>query len=353
MSAPTNFRIQHAFQFGLLGGLGVLTAIAIGNAAISLAGIITSIITALFITLGLEPLIQVIQRRVKKRSYAISIVVLGILALVLTMALVILPPLVNQASSFIVQLPTLLTDFLKLPWVQSADANLGGAISSALNTTGAYLVDSKNWPNLLGGVVQIGMTLFNGVIGAMTVFILTLYFMAALPSIKKVGINLVAKSKRDRVGGLVEKVINSIGRYVMGQVLVASINASVVFTTMLIAGVEFSVVLAFVDFLLVLVPIIGAMAGWSIVVLVTLASKSMMTAGIVAAVLAVYLQVEAYIIGPKIMTKTVNVPGSLIVVAALAGGSLLGVLGSLLAIPMAATLLLIIREVWVPKQDLK
>jgi len=353
MAEPTNFRVQHAFQFGLLGGIGVLTAIALGNAAISLAGIITSIITALFITLGLEPLIQVIQKRVKKRSYAITLVVLGLLTLVATVALVILPPLVTQASSLLVQLPALLTDFLKLPWVQSADANLGGAISSALNTTGEYLIDSKNWPNLLGGVVQVGITLFNGVIGAMTVFILTLYFMAALPSIKKVGISLVSQSRRERVGGLVEKVINSIGRYVMGQVLVASINASVVFTTMLIAGVEFSVVLAFVDFLLVLVPIIGAMAGWTIVVLVTLASKSLMTAAIVAAVLAVYLQVEAYIIGPKIMTKTVNVPGSLIVVAALAGGSLLGVLGSLLAIPMAATLLLIIREVWVPRQDLR
>jgi predicted PurR-regulated permease PerM len=353
MSEPTNFRIQHAFQFGLLGGIGVLTAIALGNAAISLAGIITSIITALFITLGLEPLIQVIQKRVKKRSYAITIVVLGLLTLVATIALVILPPLITQASSLLVQLPTLLTDFLKLPWVQSADANLGGAISSALNTTGAYLIDSKNWPNLLGGVVQVGISLFNGAIGAMTVFILTLYFMAALPGIKKVGISLVSQSKRDRVAGLVEKVIDSIGRYVMGQVLVASINASVVFTTMLIAGVEFSVVLAFVDFLLVLVPIIGAMAGWTIVVLVTLASKSLMTAAIVAAVLAVYLQVEAYIIGPKIMTKTVNVPGSLIVVAALAGGSLLGILGSLLAIPMAATLLLIIREVWVPRQDLR
>lgn len=353
MPEPTNFRIQHAFQFGLLGGIGVLTAIALGNAAISLAGIITSIITALFITLGLEPLIQVIQKRVKKRSYAITIVVLGLLTLVATIALVILPPLITQASSLLVQLPTLLTDFLKLPWVQSADANLGGAISSALNTTGAYLIDSKNWPNLLGGVVQVGISLFNGAIGAMTVFILTLYFMAALPGIKKVGISLVSQSKRDRVAGLVEKVIDSIGRYVMGQVLVASINASVVFTTMLIAGVEFSVVLAFVDFLLVLVPIIGAMAGWTIVVLVTLASKSLMTAAIVAAVLAVYLQVEAYIIGPKIMTKTVNVPGSLIVVAALAGGSLLGILGSLLAIPMAATLLLIIREVWVPRQDLR
>jgi predicted PurR-regulated permease PerM len=353
MSEPTNFRIQHAFQFGLLGGIGVLTAIALGNAAISLAGIITSIITALFITLGLEPLIQVIQKRVKKRSYAITIVVLGLLTLVATIALVILPPLITQASSLLVQLPTLLTDFLKLPWVQSADANLGGAISSALNTTGAYLIDSKNWPNLLGGVVQVGISLFNGAIGAMTVFILTLYFMAALPGIKKVGISLVSQSKRDRVAGLVEKVIDSIGRYVMGQVLVASINASVVFTTMLIAGVEFSIVLAFVDFLLVLVPIIGAMAGWTIVVLVTLASKSLMTAAIVAAVLAVYLQVEAYIIGPKIMTKTVNVPGSLIVVAALAGGSLLGILGSLLAIPMAATLLLIIREVWVPRQDLR
>lgn len=353
MSAPSNLRIQHAFQFGLLGGLGVLTAIAIGNAAISLAGIITSIITALFITLGLEPLIQVIQKRVHKRSYAITIVVLALLTLVATVILLILPPLFSQATSFTVQLPALLRDFLTLPWVQSADQNLGGAISSALNSTGAYLVDSKNWPNLLGGVVQVGITLFNGVIGAMTVFILTLYFMAALPSIKKVGINLVSKSKRERVGSLVDQVITSIGRYVMGQVLVASINASVVFITMLIAGVEFSVVLAFVDFLLVLIPIIGAMAGWTIVVLVTLASKSITTAVIVAVCLAIYLQIEAYVIGPKIMTKTVNVPGSLIVVAALAGGSLLGVLGSLLAIPMAATLLLIIREVWVPHQDLK
>jgi len=353
MSAPTNFRVQHAFQLGLLGGLGVLTAVAIGNAAISLAGIITSIITALFITLGLEPLIQVLQKRVKKRSYAITIVVLGLLSLVATVVLVILPPLISQASTFIVQLPGLLRDFSNLPWIQSADQNLGGAISSALDSTSAYLVDSKNWPNLLGGVVQVGITLFNGVIGAMTVGILTLYFMAALPSIKKVGINLVAKSKRERVSGLVDQVITSIGRYVMGQVVVASINASVVFITMLIAGVEFSVVLAFVDFLLVLVPIIGSMAGWSIVVVVTLASSSLQTAVIVAIFLAVYLQIEAYIIGPNIMTKTVNVPGSLIVVAALAGGSLLGVLGSLLAIPMAATLLLIIREVWVPHQDLK
>jgi predicted PurR-regulated permease PerM len=353
MSTPTNFRIQHAFQFGLLGGLGVLTAIAIGNAAISLAGIITSIITALFITLGLEPLIQALQKRVKKRSYAITIVILGLLALFTTVIMVILPPLITQTGHFVVQLPALLTDFLNLPLVQSADTNLGGAISSALNTTGAYLVDSKNWPNLLGGVVQVGITLFNGVIGAMTVFILTIYFMAALPSIKKVGINLVSKTKREKVSGLVDQVITSIGRYVMGQVMVASINASVVFTTMLIAGVEFSVVLAFVDFMLVLIPIIGSMAGWSIVVLVTLASKSLTTALVVAIFLAIYLQLEAYIIGPRIMTKTVNVPGSLIVVAALAGGSLLGILGSLLAIPMAATLLLIIREVWVPHQDLK
>ena len=353
MSAQTNFKVQHAFQLGLLGGLGVLTAVAIGNAAISLAGIITSIITALFITLGLEPLIQVLQKRVKKRSYAITIVVLGLLSLIATVVLLILPPLFSQASTFIVQLPGLLRDFSSLPWIQSADQNLGGAISSALDSTSAYLVDSKNWPNLLGGVVQVGITLFNGVIGAMTVGILTLYFMAALPSIKKVGINLVSKSRRERVSGLVDQVITSIGRYVMGQVVVASINASVVFTTMLIAGVKFSVVLAFVDFLLVLVPIIGSMAGWSIVVVVTLASSSLQTAVIVAVFLAVYLQIEAYIIGPKIMTKTVNVPGSLIVVAALAGGSLLGVLGSLLAIPMAATLLLIIREVWVPHQDLK
>jgi predicted PurR-regulated permease PerM len=139
----------------------------------------------------------------------------------------------------------------------------------------------------------------------------------------------------------------------MGQVVVASINASIVFIVLLIAGVKFAVVLAFIDFLFVLIPIIGSISGAAIVILVTAATMpSEVTLGVAVAVL-IYNQLEAFVISPRIMTKAVNVPAALVVVAALTGGALLGILGSLLAIPVAATILLIIREVWVPHQNKK
>ncbi|MEY4417874.1 MAG: hypothetical protein RIQ88_312 [Actinomycetota bacterium] len=353
MSQPTPVKLTHAYQVGVLLGLGALTAIAMGNAVVALASIITSIVTALFIALGLEPLIQFLEKRVKRRGYAITIVALGMLTLVSLVVFLIVPPLISEAGAFIRHLPDLVRVFLQLPWVESLDNRFGGAISSALNSSGAYLVDSKNWPNLLGGVVQFGITLFNGAVAVLTVCILTLYFMSSLHQIKAVLINLVAKTKRKKVTSIVDQVIHSIGRYVMGQVVVASINASVVFIILLISGVEYAVILAFIDFLLVLIPIIGSISGASVVLIVTAATAPSPTTIGVAIAIIVYLQVEAYLVGPKVMKRAVNVPAALVVVSALAGGSLLGLLGSLLAIPVAATLLLIIREVWVPHQDKK
>lgn len=353
MSQPTNIRVSHAYQAGVMLGLGVLTAIAIGNAVVTLASIITSIITALFIAIGLEPVIQFLQKRVKRRGYAISIVAFGLLGLVSFVIFLVIPPLITETGAFVRHLPELLKGFVELPWVQSIDHRFGGAISQALNTSGAFLVDAKNWPNLLGGVVQVGITLFNGAVAAVTVCILTLYFMSSLHSIKSVMINLVAKTHRKKTTLIVDQVIHSVGRYVMGQVVIASINASVVFIMLLIAGVKYAVVLAFIDFLFVLIPIIGSISGATIVIIVTAATMPTDTTIGVAIALLVYMQIEAYIVAPRVMKKAVNVPAALVVVSALAGGALLGLLGSLLAIPVAATLLLIIREIWVPHQNKK
>jgi predicted PurR-regulated permease PerM len=168
---------------------------------------------------------------------------------------------------------------------------------------------------------------------------------------KRVGISLVAKSKRTKLAKIVDEVIESVGRYVMGQVIVSSINTSIMFTVLLIAGVKFAVVLAFINFLLVLIPIIGSITGAAIVILITAATMPPETTIGVAIALLVYIQIEAYVVAPRVLKKAVNVPTALIVVSALAGGTLAGVLGSLLAIPTAATILLILREVWVPRQN--
>ena len=351
MQETKNIRLTHAFQIGFLGALGVLTAVALGSAVISIAGIITSIVTALFITLGLEPLVQLLQKRVKKRGLAIAIVGVGVFAALSAVVFAILPPLFSQANTFITNLPELMKEFIKLPWVESIDSRLDGAIGTALNSAGEFLVDSKNWPTLLGGVVQVGLSIFNGIIGFLTVTILTIYFMAALPSIKRVGITLVANSKRARIEGIVEKVIGSVGRYVMGQVVVSSINTSILFTVLIIAGVDFAVVLAFINFLLVLIPIIGSITGAAIVILITAATSPTETTIGVAIALLLYIQIEAYLVSPRVLKRAVNVPTAVIIVSALVGGALAGILGSLLAIPTAATVLLIIREVWVPRQD--
>ncbi|MFM2276767.1 MAG: hypothetical protein RIT12_163 [Actinomycetota bacterium] len=351
MQETKNIRLTHAFQIGFLGALGVLTAVALGSAVISIAGIITSIITALFITLGLEPLVQLLQKRVKKRGLAIAIVGVGVFAALSAVVFAILPPLFSQANTFITNLPELMKEFVKLPWVESIDSRLDGAIGTALNGAGDFLVDSKNWPTLLGGVVQVGLSIFNGIIGFLTVTILTIYFMAALPSIKRVGISLVANSKRAKLEGIVEKVIGSVGRYVMGQVVVSSINTSILFTVLIIAGVDFAVVLAFINFLLVLIPIIGSITGAAIVILITAATSPTETTIGVAIALLLYIQIEAYLVSPRVLKRAVNVPTAVIIVSALVGGALAGILGSLLAIPTAATVLLIIREVWVPRQD--
>lgn len=351
MSKSTQVRISHAYQIGLLGGLGVLTAVMLGNALLSVAGILTSIVTALFLALGLEPLIQVLEKRVKRRGIAISIVGLGLVGLISMVILVILPPLISQASEFLTHLPELLQGLLQTPWINDLDARFDGAVSNALTSSGEYLADSKNWPNLLGGVVQVGLSILNGAAAFLTVCILTIYFISSLHSIKSVLVNLVAKSKRERVTHIVDQVIASVGRYVMGQVSVASINASVVFITLLFAGVEYAVVLAFIDFLLVLVPVVGSISGAIVVITITAATMPPETTITVAVIVLLYTQFEAYLISPRIMKRAVNVPAALVMVSALAGGALLGILGALLAIPVAATVLLIIREVWVPAQN--
>jgi predicted PurR-regulated permease PerM len=351
MSKPSLIRVSHAFQIGLLGGLGVLTAVMLGNALLSIASILTSIITALFLALGLEPLIQILEKRVKRRAIAISIVGLGLIGLITMVIVVILPPLISQASEFLTHLPELLKGLVQTPWISDLDARFDGAVSNALTSSGEYLADSKNWPNLLGGVVQVGLSILNGTAAFLTVCILTIYFISSHHAIKNVMVNLVAKSKRERVGHIVDQVVTSVGRYVMGQVSVASINASIVFITLLFAGVEYAVVLAFIDFLLVLVPVVGSISGAIVVIGITAATMPPETTITVAIVVLLYTQLEAYLISPRIMKRAVNVPAALVMVSALAGGALLGILGALLAIPVAATVLLIIREVWVPTQN--
>ncbi|MFM2321810.1 MAG: hypothetical protein RL612_957, partial [Actinomycetota bacterium] len=172
----------------------------------------------------------------------------------------------------------------------------------------------------------------------------------SLESFKNWVYKMVRKTKRDQFITISEQIFNSVGRYVMGQIAIALINAVLAFVMMSIVGIPFSLLLSFVAFLLALIPLVGSVSSAILIGLVAL-SVSPVHALIAIIYSLVYMQVEAYVISPRIMQRAVDVPGSVVVVGALVGGTLLGVLGALVAIPVAASIILILRQVWMPRQD--
>jgi putative heme transporter len=157
-----NFRISNAFQIGLLGGLGVLTALLIGGAITTLANVITYIAASIFIALGLEPIVAKLSQLGLRRRYAILTVMASLIAVIAFLIAAVLPTLASQAAHFVKTAPAFISGVNEIPFIVKLDSQLGGAIADALSNAGSYLGDSANWPKMLGGVVQVGLSIFNG-----------------------------------------------------------------------------------------------------------------------------------------------------------------------------------------------
>jgi predicted PurR-regulated permease PerM len=343
-------KIASAFQLGLFGGLGVLTALVIGGAITTLANVITYVFAAVFLALGLDPLVSTLEKLKLPRPLAVLTVVAALVGFLALMIWSLTPTLITQSTNFLASAPALIQDVTKIPWVVNLDEQLGGAVGSALANAGGFLSDSANWPSLVGGVVQVGISLFSGAFGLLIILVLTVFFLASLKNLKASLIKLVPASKRERYTEISKQVSMSVGRYVIGQVSVAGLNATLAFIVMSIVGLPFALVLTFIVFLLAIIPLIGSVSGAAVVVIVALAVSP--TSAIVLAVyFLIYLQIEAYVVSPRVMKVAVSVPAPIVVIAALSGGALLGILGALVAIPFTASVIFIVREIFIPRQN--
>jgi len=345
-----NMKITNAFSLGFYGGLGVLAALLLGGALTTLASVLTYVFAAIFLALGLDPLVSALERAKFPRPLAVLTVVAALVSLITVLVWTMVPTLISEGAKLIESAPALIQGITQVPFVVSLDQQLGGAISSALLNASGFLADSANWPVMLGGVVQVGISFFTGVFGFVIILVLTVFFLASLSSFKNSLSKLVPKSKRDRYVQISNQVSKSVGRYVIGQVSVAALNAALGFIVMSLVGLQFALVLAFVVFLLAVIPLVGSITGAILVVAVALAVDP--TAALILGIYyLVYLQLEAYIISPRVMKVAVSVPAPIVVIAALSGGALLGVLGALVAIPFAASVIFITREIFIPRQN--
>ena len=344
-------RLTGGFQTGLTAGLGVMTAILLATAVSQLATVITYVVLALLLALGLNPVVKLLQKIKFPKILAITVVVLGFfgsLALLISLAL---PVAIEEAAIFIQQVPTLISSFFSLELISQWDERLGGSLTNAGNGLIDFISNAENWPTLLGGVFEVGLGVVSATFGVILVGILTLYFMSSLDEIRGYLSRLVSKSKRASFLSISDQISTSVGRWVIGQLSIALIHAAVVFTFLSIVQAPFVLILSFIAFLFALVPLVGPVIAFVLISSFSLLA-GVQTALAVAIFYLIYLQIDAYLISPRVMKKAVSIPSAAVVIAALAGGTLMGVLGALIAIPIAASALLIIREVWMPKQEL-
>jgi predicted PurR-regulated permease PerM len=347
-------KIHNAFRLGLLGGLGVLVAMAIGGAIGTLSTIITYIGAALFLALGIDPSVSWLEKHRFPRWAAMLTIFAGILAVFAALIFAVVPVIADQVSNLISSLPDFITTISRQSWIQDTQKNLPSWINVQQLVDNASKWVQNNVGTIGGGLLAVGVGIFGGVTGALIIFILTLYFVASLSSMKRGLYRLVPASKRARFSDLAEQISASVGRYVVGQGTIALANGlfSFIFLSIMsIFGLKYPALFAFVAFLFALVPLVGTLSGSILITLSTLLLSGPGVALWVAVYYLAYMQIEAYVINPRVMNRAVKVPGAIVVIAALAGGSLLGILGALIAIPVAASILLIIDQVVIPRQN--
>ena len=337
------------FYLGFTFALGALLAWLLVQNLTRLTSVFTFLLVSLFVTLALDPVVRWLTRRGVGRGSAVGLVFLGLVGAITVIGVLVVPPTVTQASALGEQAPGYVRELLSAPWLNNLDARYG--IEERLTSEIERLAtDSSTLSTVFGGVLGAAGWVAGNLVGLFTSIILTLYLLATLPTVKEAAYRLVPRSRRPRVRALAEEIMRRVGGYALGQTAVASINAVASWVMMQVLGIPYSAILAMLVGVLGLIPMVGATLGAVLVALAAL-TVSPTTALVVLVYYVVYQQFENYVIVPHVMRRTVAVPGAVTVVAVLVGGTLLGVLGALIAIPVAAGLLLIYHQVLVPRQN--
>ena len=338
---------SHPFYFGFMVTLGALIALTTLQALASASAVFILIIISLFLAAGLNPAVLFFQNRGLKRGAAVGAVMASVLIFVAIFIAIAVPPLLDQGNQLLDNAPQLIKDLNNNAFMNDLN-NRYGIIDSLENKIDSVIKDGQFAITAFGGVIGVGKAVVSGLVSSLTILVLTLYFLASLPQVVNIGLQFVPATRRDRISKLVNAIVTRVGSFVGGQAIIASLAVIFILIMGLIIGMPYTGPLAMVVLICGFIPLIGHFIGMGIVTLVSL-TKSPATAIIALSAYIIYVQIENYVITPKIMRKSLAIPGLVTIIAALLGTSLLGLVGGLLAVPIAAAVLLIIDEVVFPR----
>jgi predicted PurR-regulated permease PerM len=276
-------------------------------------------------------------------------VMASVLLFVAAFIAIAVPPLIDQGNQLLDNAPALIKDLNNNAFINDLN-NKYGVIDSLQTKIDSLIKDGQFAITAFGGVIGVGKAVVSGLVSTITILVLTLYFLASLPQVINIGLRFVPATRRDRVSKLTNAIVGRIGSFVGGQAIIAALAAVFILIMGLIIGMPYPGPLAMVVLICGFIPLVGHFIGMTIVTVVSL-TDSLTTAAIALGAYIVYVQIENYVITPRIMRKSLAIPGLVTIIAALLGASLLGLVGGLLAVPIAAAVLLILDEVVFPRAD--
>jgi predicted PurR-regulated permease PerM len=336
---PDRPRPANTFRLGVWFSLGVMATLLALYGLYSIRGILVQVLVALFITVSLEPAVHWLTERGMRRGLAVTTIFVVAFGALLGFLISVIPSLIDQGRELIEDLPGYVDElqarsgrFRELNDRFDLTSRLEGVISSVPGRIGS-------------GVLGFTGRLFGALFSGLTVLVFTAYFMADLPRLRNGLVRLFPAERRVRAKQVLDLVIDKVGGYMIGNIIISIFAGVFSYLAFRLLGVPFATPLAVLVAVFDLIPMIGATLGAITGVLVALFTRPLWpTTVLVAAFFVAYQQIENYLIAPRVLKTTVNIGAAAVLLAGLIGATLLGLVGALMAIPIAAAFNVLLNE---------
>jgi predicted PurR-regulated permease PerM len=318
----------------------VSAAIGVLGAFVAIGSTFLIVFVGIFLGLVFEfPVRFLIKRTGWSRGLAATVTVLGTALGVVIIGLLFLVPMVGSVRDFLHELPQTVDQLRssnELSWL--GDTGIGKNLEEGANKT------SVSVPDAISGVLGIAGDFFSIFLVGFTILFICLFFISDVPNLKRSLASVLMPGDEERWLGVWERVTESVSRWAIGLVVIATIAGTTQGVTAWLLGSSFAVGLGVIAGLLDMIPNLGATLAGFILVPTLWAESGIGAAVVMLIVVLVYQQVENNILTPKIQGRAVNLSGFFIIVAVTLFGALLGVLGALTAVPLAATVQILTQE---------
>jgi predicted PurR-regulated permease PerM len=344
---PESYRVaeQPLPKMGYYARITITVALVAGllSAAWSVRNILLLVLIAGVLAVGLDPPVRRLQRLGIPRGSAVALIFLATIGFLVAFGFLVVPPLVREAKQLATDIPDYVARLKNdSGWV--GDLERKYHISTRLKEVTEKLpsIASSSITKVLGITKSIASVIFN----MLTIAILTIYFLMALPRAEGVAGRLVSRRGHEAEDTrTLQEATERVGGYVSGNIAVSIIAGVTSFIFLRIFGIPFAAALAMWVGIADLIPTVGATLGALAAVLVAFFSS--ITDGIATIIFfVIYQQVENYVVVPRVMRKAVDLSPATVIVSVLIGGSLAGFAGALLALPLAAAAKVVLRDLW-------